>query len=166
MRRKPPKRSPVTRTADTEKRRLRTPVPDLYWLSHLANQVSYGPSSKHKLAPVRFGLLPYTGQKEDPTYCDAHASFSPSDMVRIPTLLRRGILAGLIGHNDKHGDPTLIWAVDDNGWIYEGRITIPGRSIYHGYPVLEHEAIGRAVANRYIDYIYSQSLTNLIPSLQ
>src|SRR5271169_324862 len=125
-RRKPDKRLEILRSSDNDKRRLREPLPEKDWLAALAKRASFQGYSKHKLNPRAFGLEPFTGSRDDATYCDGHAQFGPAD---------------LIGHNDAQGDPTLIWAVDDNGWIYEGRITIPGRTLYHGYPVLRTEAI-------------------------
>ena len=62
--------------------------------------------------------------------------------------MKRGILAGLIGENDRKGDPTLLWTIDDDGWIYEGRITTPTRAIYHGYPLLPSDAFTRKVIER------------------
>lgn len=87
-------------------------------------------------------------------------------MERIPDLLRRGILAGLVGQNDIQGDPALIWTVDDTGWIFEGRLTIPGRALYHGYPVLPNEAIARKVIARHTDWAYGKNLTLLMPSVR
>lgn len=86
-------------------------------------------------------------------------------MARAPILLQRGILAGLIGAKVSQGDPTLLWTVDDSGWIYECRLTIPGAATYHGYPVLPNEAISRAVIVRYLSYVYAAA-PNLIVSAQ
>ena len=138
-RRKPDPRLVVARSSDNDKRRLRMPLPPDDWLLAPADRATFEGYSKHKLHPQAFGLPPFTGHREDATYCDGHAHFAPADMQRLPALLRRGIIAGLVGHNDAQGDPTLIWMVYDNGWIYEGRLTIPGRVLYHGYPVLRRK---------------------------
>jgi len=92
--------------------------------------------------------------------------FSPADMARVPTLLRRGLLAGLIGHNDKQGDPTLVGTVDDNGWIYEGRITVPSQAVYHAYPLLPADAFAKNVLDRFAEWVYRQQDSSLITSLQ
>ncbi len=165
-RRKPEKRLVDARSSGNDKRRLREPLPTNAWLGRLAVRACFEGYPKHKLRPQAFNLEPFTGQREDVTYCDGHAQFTPADMQRVPVLLRRGILAGLVGHNDAQGDPTLVWTVDDTGWIYEARITIPGRALYHGYPVLRNEAIARPVIARYIQYVYGMSVGALIPSAQ
>jgi hypothetical protein len=166
-RRKPPKRLVTARSSDNEKRRLCEPIPTDAWLEALAQRASFEGYSKHKLQPRAFGLKPFTGEREDATFCDGHAGFAPADMTRVPTLLRRGILAGLVGHNFAQGDPTLMWTIDDNGWIYELRVTIPSRAIYHGYPVLPSEAIARLVVARYIQYVYDHGAeVALVPSAQ
>jgi hypothetical protein len=165
-RRKPNERFVVARSSNNEKRRVCEPVPTDAWLPALANRATFEGYSKHKLRPRAFGLEPFTGEREDATYCDGHAQFAPADMARAPNLLRRGILAGLVGHNLAQGDPTLVWSIDDNGWIYEARVTIPSRAVYHGYPVLQSEAIARPVIARYIEYVYDRGMAALVPSAQ
>ncbi|MFX8601227.1 hypothetical protein ABTL95_20400, partial [Acinetobacter baumannii] len=83
-----------------------------------------------KRHPRAYGLAPYAGQQEDPSYCDEHAGFGPGDLQRAPAILRRGIEAGLFGKANKKGDPGLLWSIDDNGWIYEAQITNPGYAVY------------------------------------
>ena len=56
-------------------------------------------------------------------------------------MIERGLRASLIGTN--------LWAVGDNGWIFEGRRTILGQAEYHGYPVLPSEPIAEPVYRRY-----------------
>jgi hypothetical protein len=165
-RRKPQPRLLVARSSDNDKRRLRDPIPPKVWLTSLADRASFQGYSKHKRDPRAFGLGPFTGLREDATYCDGHAQFCPRDLNRVPSLLQRGIFSGLIGHNDAQGDPTILWTVDENGWIYEARITIPRQAIYHGYPVLGTEAIARLVLARYVQYVYDTKNNALFPSVQ
>ncbi len=164
-RKKPRRRIAVDRHSDNDKRRLREPSPDDEFRRSLAARVRFEGWGKHKLRPRAFGLEP-APSGEDDTYCDGHANFSPSDLERIPSLLQRGIGAGLIGHNDSQGDPTLIWTVDDNGWIYEGRITIPSQALYHGYPVLPSDAFGKIVIARYTHWVYAEGDNTLVYALQ
>lgn len=44
--------------------------------------------------------------------------------------MRRSICAGLVGES-----LAVVWAVGDNGWVYECRRT-DLQSTYHGYPLL------------------------------
>ncbi len=110
-------------------------------------RATFAGSAKHKLSPRAFGLEP-AHSDEDDTCCDGHAGFTPADMARVPDPLKRGILAGLIGENDRKGDPTLLWTIDDDGWIDEARITTPTRAVYHAYPLLPSDAFARKVIER------------------
>jgi hypothetical protein len=164
-RKKPTARLVTKRSSDNEKRCLREPMPGAEYLASLAGRARFEGSAKHKRAPLAFGLEPAPSDADD-TYCDGHAGFSPADVCRAPMLIRRGILAGLIGENDKQGDPTLIWTVDDNGWIYEGRITIPTQAIYHAYPLLPVDAFAKKVIARYTQWVYDQNDPKFVASLQ
>lgn len=151
-RRKPPLRVVTQRSSDNQKRRLCLVPPQHPAGRNLAERATYGCYSKHKYHPRAFGQKPFAGIAEDRTYCDAHADFQPVDMTRVGLLLRRGIMAGLWSENVSHGDPSRLWTIDDNGWIYEIRITIPGRAQYHAYPLLPNDAFTREVLARFIDW--------------
>jgi hypothetical protein len=62
-------------------------------------------------------------------------------MAGVPAMIDRGLRAGLIGTN--------LWAVADDGWIFEGRITNADQVEYHGYPVRPSEAIAEPVYRRF-----------------
>lgn len=162
---RPRRRIVDERSSDNEKRQLRTPVPGLSEREHLAQRVSFQGSGKHKLEPRAFKLEPVSPDADD-CFCDGHAGFTPQDMDRIPELMIRGIRAGLIGHRDTKGDPTILWAVDDNGWIYEARITTATQAIYHGYPLLDGDAFARKVIARYAEYVYAHPHLRLERSLE
>ena len=131
----------------------------------LAARATVQPYAKHKRHPTAYGLTPYAGEHEDPSFCDEHAGFAPADMARAPGLLARGINAGLFGKTAKQGDPGLLWSVDDTGWIYEAQITIPGGAVYHAYPVLPNEAIVRRVLERYALHVTQHATPSLTSSL-
>ncbi len=163
---KPPKRRiAVERSSNNDKRTLRTPAPSEHQREALADRASYAGSGKHKLEPRAFHLEPAPPDADD-SFCDGHAGFAPEDMARVGDLLERGIRAGLIGHRDVQGDPTILWSVDDNGWIYEMRITVPTQAIYHGYPLLVGDAFAKKVISRYTQYVYAHPQLALGPSLE
>ena len=142
--RKPSKRPglPPRRSENTKRRLLKAPSKVL--ITKMSNSVTYKGSSKHKRHPHRYGLPQFSGQRGDATLCDDHASFSPAQMFRIPAMIHRGLRAGLIGHQNR-----IIWAVADDGWIFEGRLTNVGTNEYHGYPVRPSEAIAELVYKRF-----------------
>ena len=162
---KPPKRRIADqRSSDNDKRKLRT-LPAAADVEALVARASYEGSGKHKINPRAFGLEPAAPAADD-TFCDGHAGFAPKDMLRVDDLLERGIRAGLLGHRESKGDPTIIWTVDDSGWIYEGRITTPTQALYHGYPLLDGDAFARKVIARYANYVYDHPALGLEPSLE
>lgn len=140
-------------------------MPSVAARSALLVKASMDPYAKHKKNPAAYKLEAWHGDHEDPSYCDEHAEFMPADMVRVPSLLQRGIEAGLFGKTQKKGDPGLLWSVDDNGWIYEAQITNPGYGVYHAYPVLPNEAIAPKVLLRYADYVLEMNTPVLEASL-
>lgn len=163
--RKPKRRLIVERSSNNDKRRLREPAPTTEAREALRARARFAGSGKHKLEPRAFGLSPAPADEDD-TFCDGHAGFRPEDMARVGELLRRGLSAGLIGHNEKQGDPTLIWTVDNNGWIYEGRITTPSQALYHAYPLLPSDAFAKIVIARYTEWACAQSDTEPRTALQ
>ncbi len=49
----------------------------------------------------------------------------------------------------------MLWTLDDNGWIYELRQTVVGQAIYHGYPLVPSNALGRKVLARFEEWLLS-----------
>lgn len=159
--RRPERRALTPRRSDNDKRELAALPLLAEDLARLAERVDYEPYAKHKLHPRAFGLDPIPTVSDDPTYCDGHAQFEPKDMRRIPSLLRRGIFAGLIGHQGAPYDPRTLWTIDATGWVFEGRITHPGRAIYHGYPLLPGDAMAAKVIGRFERWVYETSRQDL-----
>ena len=150
---KPKRRNPDTdRKSDNYKRRL-DPSPDPDALLKLSQIAVYVGISKHKYAPLAFGLEQYTGAKdEDRTMCDRDADFGVQDMTRAQTILRNGIAAGLVG---KDNGKRMVWGIDQTGWVFEARITNPTQHIYHGYPVRASEAVAEYVLARFATWCSS-----------
>lgn len=147
-RKKPDPRLVTQRSRDNVKRRLSATLPATPSRVELSARITYGPYSKHKFHPAAYKLTPYAGPDVERTYCDAHAHFGESDCVRIPYLLRRGVMLGLWSDQNDGDVPRLLWTIDENGWIFELRITNSGRAQYHGYPVLQGDAFARHVLVR------------------
>lgn len=147
-RKKPASRIVTQRSRDNANRRLSATLPTTASRAKLSARVTYGPYSKHKFIPTAYKLTPYAGPDVERTYCDAHASFGKGDFVRIPDLLKRGVMLGLWSDQNDGDVPRLLWTIDENGWIFELRITNSGQAQYHGYPVLPGDAFARHVLVR------------------
>ena len=145
---KKPRKRPVlpARRSNNDKRRLiANPAPD--YIEELRRNITYQGSSKHKQHPHLYGLTSFQGDRGDATLCDRDANFQPSDLNSIPQMIQRGLRAGLVGESG------VIWAVADNGWIYEARITNVEKTEYHGYPVLATEPIAEVVYGRFKEWV-------------
>lgn len=140
---KPKKRPdlPARRSNNDKRRLIANPSPN--YIARLQQSITYQGSSKHKQNPHLFGLAPFRGTRGDATLCDRDASFSVNNYNSIRGIIDRGLQAGLVGENG------VIWAVSDDGWIYEGRITNAGTTQYHGYPVRDTEPIAEMVYRRF-----------------
>lgn len=147
-RKKPAPRIVVQRSRNNAKRRLIATLPTTESRAELSTRVTYGAYSKHKFNPTAYKLSPYAGQDEERTYCDAHAKFGKESLHRIPALLVRGVMLGLWSDQNNGDAPSLLWTLDESGWIFELRITNPGQLQYHGYPVLPDDAFARHVLVR------------------
>lgn len=164
--RRPPERASVVRTQDQASRLLREPVPDRAYLQDLASRATFKGWEKHKLWPRKFGMVPYSGKKVESTYCDGDAQFDPSHIADVPKWLALGIEAGLVGEEERaRNEPALIWTVAYEGWIFEGRITVPGQAIYHAYPVLANDPTGDVVLRRYRYWVQENLTEDLLISL-
>lgn len=147
-RKKPAPRIVVQRSRNNANRRLIATLPTQASREALSTCVTYGAYSKHKFNPTAYKLSPYAGQDEERTYCDAHAKFGKENLNRIPSLLVRGVMLGLWSDQNSGDVPSLLWTLDESGWIFELRITNPGQAQYHGYPVLPADAFARQVLVR------------------
>ena len=138
----------VQRSRNNAKRRLIATLPTVESRMDLSARVTYGCYSKHKFNPTAYKLSPYAGQDEERTYCDEHAHFGKDNLKRIPALLVRGVMLGLWSDQINGDAPSLLWTIDESGWIFELRITNPGQAQYHGYPILPGDAFARHVSVR------------------
>ena len=151
-RRRPPNRIEMPRSSENQKRHLSATPPTTAERTQLSSRATYGGYGKHKRNPDAWKLPAYHGGSTDRTFCE-DAGFTLKDRKRAPSLLRRGITAGLFGDLSKQGDPTMLWTIDDNGWVYEFRLTVPSQARYHGYPVRPANAFARKVIDRYGEWL-------------
>lgn len=147
-RKKPAPRIMVQRSRNNANRRLVAVLPTAASRAELSVRVTYSAYSKHKFNPTAYGLIPYAGQDEERSYCDAHAGFDKRDIIRIPTLIVRGVMLGLWSDQNDGDAPSLLWTLDESGWIFELRTTNSCQAQYHGYPILPGDAFARHVLVR------------------
>ena len=66
-------------------------------------------------------------------------------------MMHRGIKSGLVGEEGR-----IIWAVANDGWMFEFRQTNVMQSEYHGYPLRPTEAIAEPVFRRFARWAQEQ----------
>ena len=140
------------RSSDNDKRALIEEMPDPAERARLAADVRYRGYGKHKRNPYIWKVAAYHGDAEDSTYCE-DAGLLPADLSRALRVIRRGISAGLFGDQIDGDNPTILWTIDDDGWIFELRLTNRDQAEYHGYPVRLNDAMARRVIIRFGDWL-------------
>lgn len=137
-----PKRSFVSRTDWQNKK-------DVY--ATLAKEVCYDGKPEHKDNPGDFGLTPPRDPRQDKTLCDVAGIFLKAVASE---LLRKGIQLGLVDTRvNKKNFPRHVWAVhtDEKGekHVLEGKPSYSDKGFYHGYPLLEGDALRQTVLNEW-----------------
>ena len=105
----------------------------------MAERAGYSPSPYHKARPSRtVGAAP----RPDKTVC---GSLALPDCQDAADLLKAGILRGMISTQLRHGWPQNVWAVDDEGIVYEAQLGNSELGEYHGYPMKADDHFTRVV---------------------
>lgn len=138
---RPKTRSNLPPRSDEKRKRCLDDAVSQDMLTARFKGIRYKGSSKHKRCPHLYGLEPFKGPRGDATLCDEHAGWQRSSEDRIPRLLGRARDAALVG--------SLIWTVDDNGWIYELQSTNSEQNEHHGYPLRPTDPFAEKIINRF-----------------
>lgn len=101
-------------------------------MAELAKHVKYTGNPQHKRDPGDFRLTPPAAPRQNATLCD-DAGISRKREAR--KLLRAGVKAGLISERMEQGYPAQIWAVRNDGVVFEAQLENAGMGEYHGYPM-------------------------------
>ena len=116
-------------------RRIRTTghaPDDMQLLERLAARVRYSGNPAHKRNPGDFDLVPPAAPRQGATLCDEAQVFRRADAE---ALLKRGIRAGLISERCEQEWPAQVWAVRDDGVVFEAQLENAEKGEYHGYPM-------------------------------
>jgi hypothetical protein len=103
---------------------------DAKYKEHLASKVVYTGSALHKLHPGDYGFTPPQNPRPSKTPCDELRIVL---LEEARSLFKKGIELGMVSGHPAGGVPKYVWAVDENGEVYEAK-SKPGQEIdYHGY---------------------------------
>ena len=127
----------VRRFLANPKRRLH-PGPRELDLLTLASRATYGGNPQHKRNPGEFGLNPPADPRQEKTLCDPSGILTREAAAR---LLRDGIRRGLVSAQIRNGWPQNVWAVMENGMVFEAMLENETTGAYHGYPILQGDPL-------------------------
>jgi len=100
----------------------------------LAKKVHYVGNPEHKRNPGDFALTPPSAPRADKTLCDLAGIRLKSDAVSV---LRGGVLKGLISDKKRGTFPQNIWSVNSERIPFEAQLDNQETGTYHGYPMPE-----------------------------
>lgn len=105
-------------------------------LQALARRIEYAGSANHKLRPGNYGFVPPTNPRGSKSPCDDIRSVL---LEEASELLLKGVAAGMVSAFAGDGIPKYVWAVDDDGEVYEAKAKPGQETTYHGYRLGEDE---------------------------
>lgn len=108
--------------------------------ARLCRNCGYEGDPEHKRRPGDFGLSPPTATNFDKNLCD-DTSVDLASLEEAQDLFRHGIEMGLVSQKTKHdGYPARIWAIRDDGAVFEARYGGSREGRYHGFPLFHGDA--------------------------
>lgn len=114
-------------------RRIRTTALTADERAHLQAHARYEGSPHHKRDPNDFGLTPPTAPRPDKTLCDEADVCEKAIALKLFQLaINRGLASETVASS---GFPKQLWAVDENGQVFEAMYGGSKVGAYHGYPI-------------------------------
>ena len=111
----------------------------------LQKNATYEGSPVHKRNPGDFGLTPPAAPRPDKTLCDEAGITHRSVAV---ALLARAIEHGLVSVSTESGGfPKQLWALDDDGRVFEAMYGGSKAGCYHGYPIRQTDPLFEQVTD-------------------
>ena len=98
-------------------------------LRRVAREARYTGSAHHKSKLGDYGFTPPTSPRPSKSLCDGRRIVC---IREAGTLFRQGLSRGMVSRYAEGGFPKYVWAVDQDGEVYEAKVGGDGRS-YHGY---------------------------------
>lgn len=127
--------------------------PDLLGLTDATDtfeqRVRYRGNPMHKRYPENYGLTPPAAPRAGKTLCDERRRISKEEAER---MLLTGIQKRLCSPSMLNGFPRRIWAVGEDGFVFEARLDDPERGTYHGYPL----ASGQRCAIEHLQKVWGE----------
>jgi hypothetical protein len=108
----------------------------------LITRLRYTGSALHKRRPGDYGFQPPFNPRAVKDLCDAPGN-RPILSAEAQELFAAGIRKGMFSQLHANGVPKYVWAVDQNGDVYEAKTAADRETDYHGYRLGDDEAVMR-----------------------
>jgi len=136
----------MKRKSQNPKRRLaRSETLNETSLDELAQCVRYVASGHHKRFPANYGLE-WTSPRPAKSLCD---DIRTIQLEEARSLLEEGVKKGTISDPVFDSLPKYVWAVDQNGQVYEAKTDIRNPGAYHGYRLEEADPFRHCIIARW-----------------
>ena len=97
---------------------------------------TYRPSPYHKSKSSGPGLPAIPSPRPDKTICDGPTAEGSQDAAE---LLKSAFRRGMVSRQRRGSWPQNVWAVDDEGMVYEAQLGNLETGEYHGYPMKQDD---------------------------
>lgn len=106
-------------------------------LARMETMATYRPSPYHKFGSSAAGLQSAPAPRPDKTICDRPTSGRGRNAL---DLLRSGFRRGMVSEQRRGDWPQNVWAVDEEGVVYEAQLGNLEAGEYHGYPMKQDDS--------------------------
>ena len=115
-------------------------------LTRMETMATYRPSPYHKSGLSAAGLQTAPAPRPDKTICDGPTSGSGRNAAE---LLKSGFRRGMVGEQRRGDWPQNVWAVDEEGVVYEGQLGNLETGEYHGYPMKQDDSFASFIRDEW-----------------
>lgn len=116
---------------------------DRVQLRRMEKTARYCPSPYHKTRPLSGHWLAAPTPRPDKTICDGPSAGSHRNAIE---LLMAGFRRGMVSRQVRRGWPRNVWAVDEDGVVYEAQLSNEETGEYHGYPMKQGDGFAAFIA--------------------
>ena len=116
---------------------------DRVQLRRMETTARYRPSPYHKTRPLSGRQPVAPAPRPDKTICDSPSAGTCPNAIE---LLRAGFRRGMVSRQIRRGWPRNVWAVDEDGVVYEAQLSNAETGEYHGYPMKQGDGFAAFIA--------------------
>ena len=112
-------------------------------LQRMETMAVYRPSPYYKAHSLSGARRAVPAPRPDKTICDGPSAGSHRNAIE---LLRAGFRRGMVSRQIRRGWPRNVWAVDEDGVVYEAQLSNAETGEYHGYPMKQGDGFAAFIA--------------------